>query len=123
MKFSKKSTNNLKTCDYRLRMLAIEVLKKTKEDFSIICGHRGEEEQNIAFLRGKSKAKYGESKHNLTPSKAFDFAPYPVDWSKKDYRWWYLVALFQDTAKDMGLNIKSGAFFKGFEDIGHIELL
>lgn len=43
--------------------------------FEVICGHRSREEQNVAFLNGKSKVEYPNSKHNFLPSLAVDIAP------------------------------------------------
>ena len=76
--FGKRSQQRLAECDSRLRVVletAIQVM-----DFTITCGHRGEEEQNAAFRNKKSQARWGQSKHNSHPSMAVDIAPYPIDW-------------------------------------------
>jgi peptidoglycan L-alanyl-D-glutamate endopeptidase CwlK len=62
-----------------LQILFNEVIKYF--DCTIICSHRGEEEQNNAFARGASKLKFPNSKHNQLPSLAVDVLPYPVVWS------------------------------------------
>ena len=49
-------------------------------DCSILCGHRGELEQNDAFEKGNSTLTYPKSKHNKRPSMAVDAAPYPINW-------------------------------------------
>lgn len=49
-------------------------------DLAVLCGYRGEKEQNEAFAKGTSKLKWPNSKHNHLPSLAVDLAPYPVDW-------------------------------------------
>ena len=49
-------------------------------DFTILCGHRGKEEQDEAVRAGHSRTPWPTSKHNGTPSLAVDIAPYPVDW-------------------------------------------
>jgi peptidoglycan L-alanyl-D-glutamate endopeptidase CwlK len=54
-------------------------------DFTVIQGHRGEEEQNKAFKDGYSQLKYPQSRHNKTPSDAFDFIPHPFKgWHDKE---------------------------------------
>jgi peptidoglycan L-alanyl-D-glutamate endopeptidase CwlK len=50
-------------------------------DITIICGFRGQKEQNEAFERGASKLQWPNSKHNQLPSRAVDAAPYPIDWT------------------------------------------
>jgi peptidoglycan L-alanyl-D-glutamate endopeptidase CwlK len=39
-------------------------------DISLICGHRGQREQNIAFEEGNSKVRWPHGKHNQLPSVA-----------------------------------------------------
>jgi peptidoglycan L-alanyl-D-glutamate endopeptidase CwlK len=54
-------------------------------DCSVICGYRGEEDQNKAFAEGNSQKKFPDSMHNYWPSLAIDVAPYEkthVDWGK-----------------------------------------
>jgi peptidoglycan L-alanyl-D-glutamate endopeptidase CwlK len=59
-------------------MVMLAAIKKT--DFSVICGFRGEKEQNEAYASGNSKLKWPQSKHNKKPSEAVDVAPWPIDW-------------------------------------------
>ena len=47
-------------------------------DISLICGHRGQREQNIAFEEGNSKVRWPHGKHNQLPSVAVDLQPYPM---------------------------------------------
>ena len=77
--FSAESQRQLSTCDDKLQFIANEAIKIV--DFVITEGHRGEEKQNVAFMKGLSKVKWPNGNHNKLPSKAFDFAPYPIDWS------------------------------------------
>lgn len=77
-KFSVRSLKNLSECHPDLQRLAYEMRKEI--DIEIICGHRGEKEQNEAYARGYSKLKWPNSKHNKTPSLAFDACPNPIDW-------------------------------------------
>lgn len=77
-KFSPRSLKNLFQCHTDLQRLAYEVRKEM--DIEIICGHRNEADQNKAFREGKSKLKWPNSKHNKTPSLAYDACPNPIDW-------------------------------------------
>lgn len=78
-RFGPTSRARLETCDHRLRLICEYVVGKidAAHDFSVICGHRSDEEQEARFREGKSKARAGQSKHNVYPSLAVDLAPYP----------------------------------------------
>ncbi len=81
--FSDQSKAKLKTCHGDLQNLFAHVIQDY--DCSILCGERGETEQNKAFAEGNSKLQYPRSKHNSHPSLAVDVAPYEinhVDWGK-----------------------------------------
>jgi peptidoglycan LD-endopeptidase CwlK len=92
-KFSQRSRDNLKQCHNDLRIVAEHAIQYV--DFTVICGYRGEHEQNKAYDDGFSKLRYPNSKHNKQPSEAFDFMPYP-------FKGWDDIA--------------------GFEKIGHMML-
>jgi peptidoglycan L-alanyl-D-glutamate endopeptidase CwlK len=72
--FSIESTNRLASCDKKLWNLFQEVVKHF--DCSILCGHRGEADQNEAYDNGFSKVRWPDSLHNTYPSRAVDAAPY-----------------------------------------------
>ena len=76
-KFSKLSKERLSTCDVRLQLIMNAAIRIF--DFSVLEGHRGEADQNAAFERGVSKARFPDSNHNASPSLAVDIAPYPID--------------------------------------------
>jgi peptidoglycan L-alanyl-D-glutamate endopeptidase CwlK len=81
--FSTTSKTRLLECHPDLRVLFGHVIQNF--DCTIVCGHRGKEDQDRAFNEGKSKLKYPRSKHNKIPSEAVDAAPYEktgIDWSK-----------------------------------------
>lgn len=89
-------------------------------DVAVICGHRGEREQESAFISGKSKLQWPRSKHNKIPSEAVDLCPYPLVWDD--------VARFEDMcsrieriAKELKIKIRLGRDFS-FKDYPHIEL-
>lgn len=126
--FSEKSKLILGTCDVRLQEIcnnAIEIM-----DFTVLCGHRNEEEQNEAFRKGNSKLKFPHSKHNSTPSKAVDLAPYPIDWV--DYtRFTLLAGVILGIAHQRGVKLRWGGDFNGdfilkndrFLDMPHFEIV
>jgi peptidoglycan L-alanyl-D-glutamate endopeptidase CwlK len=82
-RFSRLSKERLATCHSDLQILCNRLIERY--DFSVVCGHRGEEDQNEAFKKGASTLKFPNSKHNTEPSLAVDLVPYEVtgtDWSK-----------------------------------------
>ena len=119
-KFSKTSTARLEECHPDLQRLFNEVIKYI--DCTIICGHRNEEEQNVAHAKGYSMVKYANSKHNSMPAHAVDVMQYPICWT--DYRRTREFAKFVKViAKKLDINILCGADFKSFFDGAHFELL
>jgi peptidoglycan L-alanyl-D-glutamate endopeptidase CwlK len=95
--FSSRSKKRLEECHQDIQILmnyAIQFI-----DFSVICGHRGEEEQNKAFDDGFSKLRFPNSKHNKMPSLAIDIIPYPFE-SWDDI----------DSFKELGTTIKTMAW-------------
>ncbi len=125
--FSKRSLDNLATCDPRLQAVCKEVIKHF--DFTVTCGHRDKEEQNDAFARGASKAPWPESAHNKIPSQAVDIYPYPINF-KDTARMRYFAGFMVGTAKQMGINLRWGGDWDSdtllddqtFNDLPHFEL-
>lgn len=72
-KFSVRSLKNLGQCHPDLQKIAHELIKV--RDVVVICGHRGEKEQEAAVKAGASKLHWPKSKHNKVPSLAFDAVP------------------------------------------------
>ena len=103
--FGATSSGRLGTCDGRLQRLMREVVKHF--DCSIICGHRGPEEQKAAFDAGNSKAQFGQSPHNPYPAKAVDALPYPVDWADKE-RMCYFAGFVMAIALEMEIPLRWG---------------
>jgi len=133
--FSTSSREQLATCDQRLQ----DVLKKViiQFDFSVLEGFRDQAAQERAYARGFSKVHWPHGKHNSTPSKAVDIAPYPIDWgSDKDkaeaarQRFCYLAGWVMATAQAMGIKLRWGGDWDGdrdtrdevFRDLGHFEI-
>ena len=52
-KFSTRSLDRLKTCHEDIQLVMQEVIRVV--DFSVVFGHRGEEEQNKAYPKFSSK--------------------------------------------------------------------
>lgn len=119
-KFSKQSKAKLATCHKDLQIIMEDVIKII--DITVLCGHRGEKEQNEAFAKGTSKLKWPESKHNKNPSHAVDIAPYPLDW-QNILAFKELGAIVKSVASSKGISIKWGGDFKGsFKDYPHYQL-
>lgn len=118
------SIKRLNECDPRLIRLITEV--NNIYPVQVICGRRGEAEQNKAFAEKRSKLKYPESKHNKDPSEAVDIVPDPdfnpktLDWNQIEA---FQVMLFavELVAKRLKIKIRLGRDFS-FKDYPHVEL-
>lgn len=99
-------------------------------DCTIICGRRGEYEQNEAFIEGRSQLPWPLSKHNQEPSAAVDAAPYPVDWSDRELATFF-AGFVLGMAREMGYTLRWGGDWNGdwkvrdnkFDDLWHFELI
>jgi len=80
--FSDISKERLKTCHRDLQLLFNHVVQDY--DCTVICGHRGSEEQDEAYASGNSQLEWPKSKHNSVPSLAVDVVPHEkiIDWGK-----------------------------------------
>lgn len=128
-KFGKKSLERREMLCKDLRILVDEAIKYY--DFSIVCSHRGQEEQERAFNSGNSKAHFGQSAHNFFPSFAVDIYPYPTPYIQKkgvlylddnSKEWDKMICVFKNLAKQMGIEITCGIDFKRLVDKPHIEI-
>jgi peptidoglycan L-alanyl-D-glutamate endopeptidase CwlK len=124
-KFSARSTLQLSGCHQVLKRLLLLTIESS--DFTVLCGHRGEEDQNKAYNLGNSKLKWPMSKHNWYPSMAVDIAPYPIDW-KDEARFIALAgevkrawSAMTDAAK-MNYDLSWGGDWISFRDLPHWEL-
>lgn len=108
-------------------MICHEAIKTI--DFTVIYGHRGEEDQNRAFKEGKSKLRWPQSKHNSMPSMAVDIAPIKYVGKKASIDWAdtgafrVLIDLVKEIAKEMKIDIECGADWKSFRDYPHVQLV
>lgn len=79
-------------------------------DFTVLCGFRGQAEQDKAVKLGNSKTPWPTSKHNQTPSLAVDIAPFPIDWNNiARFRELYNVVMAH--AEKLGVKLRAGADF------------
>ncbi len=104
----------------------VEELGKMR-DIIVVCGHRSDVDQAIAYQNGNSKAKPGQSKHNSIPSMAVDVA---ITLDKGHSIPWREFELFtkmgedaEYLAKKLGIKILWGGRFNKLRDMPHIELV
>ena len=119
------------TLDERLQRLVTRIRDEVC-DISLICGHRGEEEQTRYFERGASKVEYPNSKHNKAPSLAVDLQPfpYPMHTPKLWGALGYIAGQAEHIARQEGFEIRWGGDWDGdgdmtdqnFDDLFHIEV-
>lgn len=112
MPLGKSSKLRLSTCHSEIRRFIEAVSDGVErgecpgvEEITVLCGYRGEKEQNDAFERGTSKLRWPHSKHNRLPSQAVDIAPYPVDW-KDTKRFESLRVYALEVAARIGVSIR-----------------
>lgn len=139
--FGKSSQAKLASCHVNLQKIAVMSLEKSQIDISIISGQRNKLEQNELFGRGLSKLRFPESKHNTSPSNAYDFAPYvkgklvfPAskgnNYIQEMGYYYYIAGIMQSVAKDLDIKVRWGGNWDSdgdftdqtFHDLGHIEL-
>ncbi len=136
--FSRTSADRLATCHPELQRLFNEVVKHV--DCTVLCGHRGEAEQNQAVKDGTSKTPWPQSKHNVSPSLAVDVAPWPVDWGNVGTpaqrasaiaRFRMFSGFVLGVASQLGIKVRSGGDWdmdfdlgdQQFVDLPHFELV
>lgn len=125
--FSKNSLERLATCHPDLQTVLKEAIKYA--DFTVLCGHRNEHDQAVAYDTGMSKVEWPDSKHNKLPSLAVDIAPYPIDW-KDAQRFIRLLSFVQGVGAGLGIRLRLGGDFNqnfkfddNFVDWPHLELV
>lgn len=136
--YSRQSLDRLASCDHRLQLVFREVIEHY--DHTILCGHRGQQEQDEAFAKGASKLKWPNGEHNKIPSRAVDAAPYPVKWGtdgtpeqrRKDIaRFYFFAGYVKSVADSMNIKLRWGGDWDGdfdfndqnFDDLPHFELI
>lgn len=127
-RYGRTSKARLATCHPELQRLFNSLIKDY--DVTILCGHRGKEEQNKAFKEGRSTITYPNGKHNSQPSLAIDAGLYPIDWNDKG-RWYMFVGVVKERARQLNIKIRCGADWdndlktsdQSFHDLPHFELI
>lgn len=127
-RWSDRSIVRLSSCDHRLQLVFSEALEYI--DMTVICGHRNEQDQRLAYESGNSKVNWPNSKHNKRISAAIDVVPYPSMWD--DYkRFYYLHGIIKTIATKNGIKLRWGGNWdmdedftdNKFMDLGHWELV
>ena len=118
--FGTKSRRKRDECDPELQRVLNAAINSY--DFSVIWGYRGPIEQQLAFDSGNSNARFGESKHNVRPSKAFDVIPYPDGFDASDEEFNLLATHIFAAALELGVPIIWGGHWKTIKDLAHFEL-
>ncbi len=122
------SQERLQSCDHRLVQTFWMVAEHV--DVSIIVGHRDEAAQHAAFVGGKSKLDWPNSKHNEYLSNAVDAALYPIQWGNTARQRWF-AGFVVGVAATLGpeYELRWGGDWdndpdtkKSFEDLWHFEL-
>jgi len=129
-KFSNKSKARLDSCHNSLQVLMNEVIRHV--DITVLEGHRSADRQAELFRQGKTKLDGSPgkmSKHNHSPSRAVDVAPYPISWSDRE-RFIACAYYIKATADQLGIRVRLGAdwngdmrFTESFFDAPHVELV
>ena len=129
--FGMNSLKRYNTLTYNMQWVMRESLMIGLMDFSIAYGHRGEQEQNEAYVEGSSTKRWPYSKHNKIPSPAVDIYPYvngKVSYNK--LHCCVLAGIVLATAAKLGINIRWGGNWdmdgepitdQSLQDFGHFE--
>ena len=103
-------------------------------DLSVLCGHRNEAEQMIAYNNGFSLVRWPLSRHNSYPSEAVDVAPYYEQKPHYDFddilAFARLAGVVLTVAHNQGVALRWGGDWnrdgrsrtETFLDLGHFEL-
>ena len=111
--FGNGSWNKLKTTHPEIRRLFIECIKHF--NLTVLCGKRGEGEQELALRSGASTVKYPNSIHNVDNPinkdgkgvRAIDVAPFPMDWNDLE-RFVYVGGKIMMIAKRLKIPMRVG---------------
>ena len=128
--FSERSRQRLLTCDDRLVVVCSDAIRWF--DFSVIYGHRSNEEQDALYAQGRTEPgnivtnlRGGQSIHNTDPSRAVDLAPYVPGRGVV----WDDVGLFHELygvilccASQRGIEIEWGGHWTRFVDRPHFQV-
>ena len=128
--FGRLSLERLATCATPIQTVMHAVMARQIMDFTIVVGHRGKADQNLAYARGNSKLQWPNSRHNSLPSEAIDIMPHPTGWKRTEP--FYLLAglvLLEAASLDIPLrwggnwDMDNDLFDNKLTDLAHFELL
>lgn len=128
MSIDRNSAIRLSRAHPLLRQLFTEVARRT--DIVVLDSQRGRAAQELAFRTGRSKARFGQSAHNWSPSIALDVCPLPVNW--KNTKPFISLArnIVLPLAAEMKISLRWGGDWNGdgiqnesFIDMPHYELM
>jgi hypothetical protein len=112
--YSHGSETRLATCDIGLQKIFRAVLRII--DHKILEGVRGKEDQEAAFVAGKSTVHWPMGNHNVLNEtdlcKAVDAAAYPLDW-ENFYLHCYFAGIVMGVAAYMGIPLRWGGDWRG----------
>ena len=117
--FGRASNRKLATIDGELQDVLDEAIKHF--DFTIVWGHRDMEAQNTAFASGNSRNRWPTSKHNATPSLAFDIVPYPEKYDASWERFFEMATYILAAASSLGVPIRWGGHWKNYTGRGEFD--
>ena len=133
-KFSQRSLDRLATCHPDIQAVMDEAIKEF--DFTVLSGFRSPKEQLELYKQGREFkdgkwVKVGKtvtnvdgvntkSKHNYSPSRAIDIAPYPIDWGDIE-RFEQMAVVVMDCANKLGIKLTWGGDWR-MKDNPHFEL-
>ena len=131
--FGKNSKNRLSECHFNLQNLFNEVIKHY--NCAVICGRRGEGEQDQAVFEGRSIISYPLSKHNKIPSQAADVIPWfderpHIRWRDRE-AFYFFGGFVLGTTSKLGIKMRWGGDWdkdrdlhdQNFFDLPHFELI
>ena len=82
--YSKSSQAAFDSCSPPIQKILLYTKDVLKIDHTVICGHRGEQEQNALYYGEPKRThiKWPDGEHNVFPSNAVDVVPYTRLWNR-----------------------------------------
>lgn len=130
--FTEKEKQRLELINPNLQKVILKAAEKVS--LFVVCGHRDQHDQDLAFAQGFSKVKFPNSKHNKSVypgyrSDAVDLCPYPIDWND-DRKFIDIYQAMREASTELNIKVRFGADFNGdgnltndkFSDKPHYEL-
>lgn len=133
-KWGQRSLDVYDTLDPRLQEVMDYVLDEVA-DVSLICGHRNQHDQNELYYARpqRTQVQWPNSKHNMLPSLAVDFQPYPYP-ARQEKLWAslaYVAGRAIAYAESIGVTLRWGGDWdrdgeltdQNFDDLFHLEIM